>query len=273
MRPLTLLGPAPPPHPARIVSLVPSLTEWLAALDLDAETVGLTRFCVHPAGWKARKTIVGGTKNVDVERTLALRPDLVIASREENVREPVEALAEAGVPVALTDIATVDGALDTLAELARLLGRAAEGARRVAEIRDAFAALPRPAERPRVLYLIWRDPWMAVGGDTYIADVLARGGFQNATGDAARYPSLTDAELAALRPDAVLLSSEPYPFGGAHVAEARALVPGARVELVDGEAFSWYGPRMATAPAALRALQARLGSTASPSPGRDRAGA
>lgn len=251
---MTLLGPPPPPRPRRIVSLVPSLTEWLAALGLDDETVGLTRFCVHPDDWKSRKAIVGGTKNVDVARTLALRPDVVIASREENVREPVEALAEAGVPVALTDIATVDGALRTMAELARLLGRQAEGARIVAELRERFASLAPTRPAARVLYLIWRAPWMAVGGDTYIADVLARGGFANATGDAVRYPALTDAELSALRPDAVFLSSEPYPFAEAHRAEVQALVPRARVVLVDGEAFSWYGPRMGLAPAALREL-------------------
>ena len=255
---MTFLGPAPPARPQRVVSLVPSLTEWLAALGLDRETVGLTRFCVHPEGWKARKAIVGGTKNVDVDKVLALQPDLVVASREENVREPVEALAAAGVAVALSDIATVEGALDAMAALARVLGRESEGAPRVAAIRARVQRLAPMRPAPRVLYLIWRDPWMAVGGDTYISDVLARGGFENVTAAHARYPVLADAELAALQPDAVLLSSEPYPFGEAHRAEVQALVPGARVVRVDGEPFSWYGARLAAAPAALTALRDTL---------------
>ena len=264
---LTWLGPPPPARPARVVSLVPSLTEWLAALGMDRETVGVTRFCVHPAGWKARKTIVGGTKNVDVERTLALRPDVVVASREENVRDQVEALAAAGVSVALTDIATVGGALATLRALADALGRGAEGARLADGIAGRFRALAEGGSaeggsaegaRPRVLYLIWREPWMAAGGDTYISDVLAHGGLDNVLATRDRYPALADGDLAALRPDAVLLSSEPYPFAETHRAEVQRRAPDARVLLVDGEAFSWYGPRMASAPAALAAVRRAL---------------
>lgn len=244
-----LLGPPPPDRPRRIVSLVPSLTEALAALGLDAETVGLTRFCVHPEGWKARKTIIGGTKNVDVERVLGLAPDLVIANREENERAPVEALAAAGVPVWLSDIATVADTVRALRDLGRVTDRAAEGERLGAEVEASFGSVDTPAEPVRAVYLIWRDPWMTVGADTIIHDVMARGGLANAFGDRARYPAVTDDEIRAARPEAILLSSEPYPFAEKHVAEVQALAPGARVVLVDGEAFSWYGPRLAAAPA------------------------
>ena len=247
-----LLGPPVPAPPRRIVSLVPSLTEALAALGLDDETVGLTRFCVHPADWKARKSVVGGTKNVDVERVLGLRPDLVVANREENERAPVEALVAAGVPVWLSDITTVDEALDAIQELGRLTSRGAEAASLTEQITAGFDALERPQAEPlRAVYLIWRDPWMTVGGDTFVHDVMARGGLANAYGDRTRYPAVTPDEIVGARPDVVLLSSEPFPFRESHLAEVRAFVPSARVVLVDGEAFSWYGPRLLTTPAAL----------------------
>ena len=243
--------------PRRIVSLVPSQTELLADLGLDAEVVGLTRFCVHPDGWKARKAIVGGTKNVDAEKVRQLAPDLVIANKEENVREQVEAVA-AFAPVWVTDVATVADALGMIRDLGAITDRQ----RRAAALADAIDEGFRVAERGeplRALYLIWRDPWMSVGCDTIIADVLRRGGFENATDDRDRYPALSDDEVRALAPDVVLLSSEPYPFGSKHVAEVQALTPGARVELVDGEPFSWYGSRLLSAPAALRDLRQRLG--------------
>jgi ABC-type Fe3+-hydroxamate transport system substrate-binding protein len=247
-----LLGPPITAPPRRIVSLVPSLTEALAALGLDDEAVGLTRFCVHPTDWKARKTVVGGTKNVDVARVLALRPDLVVANREENERAPVEAIAAAGVPVWVSDIATVDEALGALRHLGRITGRDAEAERLAGQIAAGFDALERPPAEPlRAVYLIWRDPWMTVGGDTFVHDVMARGGLANAFGDRTRYPAVTPDELAAARPDVVLLSSEPFPFRESHLAEVQAFVPGARVVLADGEAFSWYGPRLLTTPAVL----------------------
>ncbi|HEX8386137.1 MAG TPA: helical backbone metal receptor, partial [Rubricoccaceae bacterium] len=171
-----LLGPAPPARPQRIVSLVPSLTEALAALGLDAETVGLTRFCIHPEGWKARKTVVGGTRNVDVDRVIGLQPDLVVANREENERAPVEAIAAAGVPVWLSDIETVDEALATVLDLGRVVGRDAEAERLVARIGAGFSSDRAGSAPRRAVYLIWRDPWMTVGGDTFVHDVLARGG-------------------------------------------------------------------------------------------------
>ncbi|WP_412069715.1 helical backbone metal receptor [Rubrivirga sp. IMCC43871] len=245
-----------PAPPRRIVSLVPSQTELLAALGLDAEVVGLTRFCVHPAGWKARKTIVGGTKETEPARVLALDPDLVIANREENDREPIEALA-AAVPVHVTDVATVGGALAMIREVGALVGRGPEAEALAAEIGRRFDALPTFAPL-RALYLIWRDPWMTVGDDTFISDVMARAGLINVVGDRARYPTLAAGEIAALAPDVVLLSSEPFPFAETHMAEVEALAPDAQVALVDGEAFSWYGSRLLDTPAALLTLRQRL---------------
>ena len=260
MMPASSSAPVPPAQPTRIVSLVPSLTEALWALGLDAETVGLTRFCVHPADWKARKTIVGGTKGTDPARVLALSPDLVIANREENDRAPVEAIADAGVAVWLSDIATVSDALAALRDLGHVVDRAAHADALAARIADTFADILPPTRPVRAVYLIWRDPWMTVGADTIVHDVLARGGLTNAFGDRLRYPAVTPDEIRAADPDVVLLSSEPYPFAQKHVAEAQALAPRARVVLVDGEAFSWYGPRLALAPAEIARVLGEIGA-------------
>lgn len=243
--------------PRRIVSLVPSQTELLADLGLDAEVVGVTRFCVHPAGWKEKKTIIGGTKNVAVERVAALAPDLVLANLEENVREQIEAL-DALAPVYVTDVAAVDDALVMIRTVGALVGRVDQAEALVTEIGRGFDAL---AEREpiRVAYLIWRDPWMTVGGDTFIHDVLARASFVNVFGERSRYPEVTEAELAAAEPEVVFLSSEPFPFRERHVAEVEEALPGVPVALVDGELVSWYGSRMRLAPPYLAGLRDTLG--------------
>jgi ABC-type Fe3+-hydroxamate transport system substrate-binding protein len=242
--------------PRRIVSLVPSLTELLADLGLGEAVVGLTRFCVRPPGWKASRTVVGGTKNVRADRVAALRPDLVLANREENVREQVEALA-AVAPVYVTDVPTVDASLDMIRAVGALTDRA-DAARALAqETAAAFAGLDE-APPLRAAYLIWRDPWMTVGADTLIHDVMRRGGLVNVFGHTTRYPAVSGADLAAARPGVLLLSSEPFPFRDAHLDEARTLVPGARAALVDGEAFSWFGSRLRHTPSVLRSLRATL---------------
>jgi len=243
--------------PQRIVSLVPSQTELLADLGLDAEVVGLTRFCVHPVGWKEEKQIVGGTKNVNLDRVRALAPDLVLANLEENTRDDVEAL-DAIAPVYVTDVADVDDALAMIRTVGALVGRedAADGL--AVEIERGFAGL-RARPPLRVAYLIWRDPWMTVGGDTFIHDVLRRASLANVFGDRTRYPEVTEEEIAAAEPEVVFLSSEPFPFREKHRAEMESVVPGVPVRLVDGELFSWYGSRMRLAPPYLAGLRDTLG--------------
>lgn len=243
------------PAPHRIVSLVPSQTELLAALGLDDEVVGLTRFCVHPEGWKQTKTIVGGTKNVDVERVLGLKPDLVIANREENEQEPVEALADV-VPVHVTDVGTVPEALAMIGEVGRLLGRAEAAEALAAEIEGGFASLDA-IPIARAAYLIWREPWMTVGGDTFISDVMHRAGLPNAFAKATRYPTVTADEVRASGAEVILLSSEPYPFKDEHRREIEEAT-GLPACLVDGEAFSWYGSRMRLAPPILKKTRQRV---------------
>lgn len=245
--------------PRRIVSLVPSWTETLAALGLDAEVVGVTRFCVYPAAWHAgphAKVRVGGTKTVDVATVRRLAPDLVVANREENVRDQVGALA-AFAPVVLTNAATVDGALAELRGLGRLVGRADRAAALAGRLEAGLAAAPA-APVLRIAYFIWKDPWMTVGGDTYVHDALARVGLENVFGDRPRYPEVTPAEVAAARPDALLFSSEPFRFRPKHVGALHEACPDAAVRFVDGEAFSWYGSGLARLPEEARRLRAAL---------------
>ncbi|WP_456427383.1 ABC transporter substrate-binding protein [Rhodocaloribacter sp.] len=242
--------------PRRIVSLVPSQTELLADLGLDEEVAGVTRFCIHPEGWKARKRIVGGTKNVNLERVRALAPDLILANLEENTRADVEAL-DAFAPVFVTDVRDVPGAAAMIRTVGRLTGRAERAETLAGGIEAGFAAL---AARPplRAAYLIWRNPYMSVGRDTFIHDVMRRAGFSNVFADRTRYPEVTPEALVAARPEVVLLSSEPYPFAGKHRDELRAFLPAARIVLVDGELFSWYGSRLRRAPAYLERLRRSL---------------
>jgi ABC-type hemin transport system substrate-binding protein len=248
--------------PERIVSLVPSLTEALFALGLGERVVGVTEWCVHPAEAVARLPRVGGTKTPDLEAIRGLRPDLVIANQEENRRRDVEALAGAGVAVWLTYPRTVRDAAALLRELAGL-GATPEAVARVVEpVEAAFAEAEavRPLRPARVFCPIWRDPWMAVGADTYAHDLLVLCGGENVFADRRerRYPLVRLDEVVARQPDVVLLPDEPYAFGPRDVAELMRLpMPAAetgRIHRIDGTHVSWYGPRIRAAIGTLRGL-------------------
>lgn len=248
--------------PQRIVSLVPSQTELLANLGLESEVVGITRFCIHPEDWKGRKQIVGGTKNVNLRRVRDLAPDLILANLEENTREDVEALDEIA-PVYVTDVLDVQSALDMIRTVGELVCRKTDAADLAEHIEASFSRLSMSVPL-RAAYLIWRDPYMTVGNDTFIHDIMRRTGLANVFGHHQRYPALTPEELAAASPDVVLLSTEPYPFQEKHLPEIQALLPDARLHLVDGELFSWYGSRMLETPAYLTELRQRIQSEPAP---------
>ncbi len=247
--------------PRRIVSLVPSQTELLAFLGLDEAVVGLTRFCVRPEGWTEQKEIVGGTKQVNAEHVRALAPDLMLANREENTREDVETL-EAMAPVYVTDVPDLPAALRMIRAVGRLTARAARAEALAAEIARRFDALENTLEDVpiRAAYLIWRDPYMAVGRGTFIHDVMRRAGFANVFAGRTRYPEITTEDLRAAAPHVLLCADEPFPFHQKprFTDELRAALPEAHVEVVDGQLFSWYGPRLLRAPAYLARLHARL---------------
>lgn len=252
----------------RIASLVPSVTELVAELGLADHLVARTGFCVHPRERLAAVPKVGGTKDVNLPRLRRLAPTHVIVNVDENRRELVEVLRGWGADaprIVVTHPKSPDDNLALVDQLAAEFAGAPGVAERAVGLRGALheaLAAARPDGRPprRVLYLIWRGPWMTVARDTYIAQMLARVNWHTwpdvAGGDhgAARYPALNGGEPWLAQIDEVLLSSEPYAFADAHLAEAQALAPQARVRLVDGELLSWYGPRAVPGLAYLREL-------------------
>ncbi len=251
-------GESPAFPPKRIVSVVPSQTELLCALGLSDSLVGVTKFCVHPTHIRKSTRVIGGTKHLRIHDILALQPDLVLANREENTREQILELAET-LPVWVSDIQTVSDALNMILDVGALTGTEAAARSLNTLISEAFAQLsPTPRTPKRVLYLIWREPWMSVGADTFIHDVLQKAAWQNACAHLQRYPALSDDDIRQLDPDYVFLSSEPYPFKARHLAEIQALLPKANIQLVDGEYFSWYGSRMLPAVDYLKELSKLL---------------
>jgi len=227
--------------PKRIISLVPSITELLIDLGLEKSIVGRTKFCVHPKNVLKPIPIVGGTKQVNLDRIAALKPDLIIANKEENTKAQIEEL-EKSYPVWISDIATFDAALNMIEGLGEILRKEASSRHIIEQSRQLQQQLKRPQPR-KVAYLIWRNPYMTIGGDTYIHDMLRLTGFENVYGTDTRYPTITLTDLKKRQPEMILLSSEPFPFKQKHIKELANDFPAIPIVLVDGEAFSWYGTR------------------------------
>lgn len=227
---------------ASILSLVPSLTELLFDLGLGAQVAGRTRFCIHPKNRVSEIPIIGGTKNPSLDKIRALKPSLIIANREENRREDVEALQDE-FEVLITDIKTIEDALLAISEMGIASGAVAEAETLVNQIRNELDRTPDLPTK-KTAYLIWREPWMSVGRDTYIHSVMEQWNLKNIFSDRVRYPETSLVELEALQPDLILLSSEPYPFKEKHLEEVKAVCSFSEICLVDGEWFSWYGSRM-----------------------------
>ncbi len=229
--------------PKRIVSLVPSQTEYLYDLGLEEEVVGITKFCIHPSIWRKSKTIIGGTKNVSFEKVRALKPDLIIGNKEENTKEDIE-LLKSIAPVWMSDIYTLDDALHMMLELGEVLKKKEKANTLVKTIRKQFSELEEQQFRNRgsVLYLIWDKPIIGVASATFIDDILKRAGFSNVLANQERYPQLE--QLDELDPNYVFLSSEPYPFKEMHIQNIQKKFPNSTIMLVDGELFSWYGSRL-----------------------------
>ncbi len=248
--------------PQRIVSLVPSQTELLHYLGLSDSVVGITKFCIHPNEWYRNKMRIGGTKTTSMDSIASLHPDLIIANKEENVQEQVEAL-ENLAPVWTSDINTVGDALQMIQSIGDLTGKAVEAGQLVKDIQTSFAAVRQKAanshqQKIKTAYLIWKDPYMAAGGDTFIHSLMEVCGFENVLSDHNRYPETRLTELASRQTELVLLSSEPYPFSQKHLIAIQAALPDCRILLVDGEMFSWYGSRMLAAGPYFEELIAKL---------------
>ena len=231
-----------PDTPKRIVSIVPSQTELLEYLGLDEEVIAITKFCVRPDTWFRTKTRVGGTKQLHLEEIAALEPDLIIGNLEENDQEQVEWLMER-FPVWMSDVRDLPSCWDMIRSVGQLINAEERTETLITALQSNFRQLPQFPPM-RTAYFIWCDPWMVAGGDTFIDVMLEQIGLENIYKGQARYPAITEEQLKADAPELILLSSEPYPFKHKHITELHKLCPQAKIMLVDGEMFSWYGSRL-----------------------------
>lgn len=244
-------------YPQRIVSLVPSQTELLFDLGLNKEVVGITKFCIHPPSWRKDKTIIGGTKNFNFEVIDRLQPDLIIGNKEENYEEGIARL-RSGYPVWMSDIVTLNDSYSMIHSLGKIIGKTTNATVLIEKISQGFLQSTM-FNGEKVLYLIWKEPWMAAGKETFINTVMETAGFCNVI-DEIRYPELDLALLSTLQPTFVFLSSEPYPFKKKHIEEVQQFFPTSKIVLVDGELFSWYGSRLRHAPTYFQKLHLQLKS-------------
>ncbi|MFY7743135.1 MAG: ABC transporter substrate-binding protein [Flavobacterium sp.] len=233
--------------PKRIVSLVPSQTELLYDLGLEEEIVGITKFCVHPNHLKATKQIVGGTKQVKLDKIKALQPDIIIANKEENTKEIVEELSKI-CPVWVTNIVTIEDSLQMISDFGKLFNKRTEAQKWEDKISFAYHDFQQfIKDKPfrKVAYFIWANPYMVAGKNTFINEILTLNRFQNIYEEKGRYPEI---ELEKIRqegdPEIVFLSSEPFPFRDEHAFEIGRNTHHAKTIFVDGEMFSWYGSRL-----------------------------
>ena len=225
--------------PSRIISLVPSQTELLYDLGVGERLVGLTKFCIHPNDWFRNKSKIGGTKTVDIEKVRALKPDLIIGNKEENTKSDIEELSQIA-PVWMSDIQDLEDAYQMIDQIASLVGEAEKGRELVSEIRTGFNRLTTNSEIEKsVLYFIWKSPDLIAGKKTFIDEMLQQMGLSNSS-VLERYPKVA----SEAEPDLVFLSSEPFPFNEKHLKEFEIHYPNAKVFIVDGEMFSWYGSRL-----------------------------
>jgi ABC-type Fe3+-hydroxamate transport system substrate-binding protein len=225
----------------RIISTVPSITELLFDLGLDEEVVGITKFCVHPDLWYRNKTRIGGTKNLKLDVIRQLNPDLIIANKEENTKEDIEALDD--LEIVLTDIKKLEDNYGLIENVAYLCNRKEKGHQLSTQFENAIESL-RQDSFARGVYFIWKKPFMSVGSDTYIHSIMNLMGIENALKDQQRYPALSEEDIYRLNIDLALFSSEPFPFKARDISDFEANNPNTRAFLVDGEFFSWYGSRL-----------------------------
>ena len=243
--------------PQRIISVVPSQTELLFDLGLNEEITGITKFCVHPADWFKTKTRIGGTKQLNIELIQQLNPDLIIADKEENVKEQIQALQK-HFPVWISDVNNLEDAYEMIEQVGLIVNKQDGANDIIFQIKNNFAKLLTNDSKLPAAYLIWQNPYMTIGGDTFISSMLDAAGFINIFQDRRRYPEVTIEELQTANCKLLLLSSEPFPFKQKHIEALQKQLPGTKIILVDGELFSWYGSRMLKAPAYFKQLQHQI---------------
>lgn len=243
--------------PRRIVSLVPSQSEYLWYLGLQDEIVGITKFCIHPAEMFQSVERVGGTKQLDMNKIKSLKPDLIIGNKEENVKEQIEALRRE-FNVWMSDVNTFDEAFAMMLALGEMCGRDEEAKRVVGCLREQLPRSKNILPAYTVAYFIWNKPWMLAAGNTFIHHVLEYSGLRVIPAHAQRYPELSEEALRTLDPQLCFLSSEPFPFAQKHAEELNGILPRTKIIFTDGEMLSWYGSRLLHLPAYLNNLKKQI---------------
>ncbi|MBJ11019.1 MAG: cobalamin-binding protein [Flavobacteriales bacterium] len=229
--------------PKRIVSLVPSQTELLFDLGLEKEVVGITKFCVHPNNWFRNKTRVGGTKNLNLEQIGKLKPDLIIANKEENTESEIKQLIKE-YTVWISDIQNLEDAIEMIFLIGKMTNTNAQAKIIINNIQKGFDLLT-PKQTKKTAYFIWQNPMMSINKNRFIHDMMSRCGFENIFAITDKdYPEISEDQLQEANPEIILLSSEPYPFRNKHIEQFKEICPMAIIKLVDGEMFSWYGSRL-----------------------------
>jgi ABC-type Fe3+-hydroxamate transport system substrate-binding protein len=232
--------------PKRIVSLVPSLTELLVDLGLEDAIVGVTKFCVHPKHLRLSKVVVGGTKQINIQKIKDLHPDIVLCNKEENTKEIIADL-ESISPVHISNIYTLEDCLELIVMYGQIFNveeKALDIAAAIKNERHQFHEIIKYQSKPRVAYFIWKNPWMVAASQTFIHYMINDAGFKNVFENDKRYPEIELDNSKLKEADKLLLSSEPYPFKEKDISELRTKFPKVSIEIVDGEFFSWYGSRL-----------------------------
>lgn len=243
--------------PQRIVSLVPSQSEYLWDLGLQNQLCGITKFCVHPEAMFRKVSRVGGTKELDLEKIRALQPDLIIGNKEENTKAQIEIL-EKEFKVWMSDVNTLNDAFDMMLALGTITDRTAEAQTLVEKLRNQLLPLKGMFSSTKVAYFIWHKPYMLAGAHTFVHHLLDYLGFVNVASHLNRYPEVSERNLQDLNPTLCLLSSEPFPFKDEHQLHLQSLLPQSKVLLADGEVFSWYGSRLLHLPSHVKWIKQEI---------------
>lgn len=226
----------------KVISLVPSITEALFDLGLtENEIIGRTKFCIHPEEKVKNIEIIGGTKNLNIEKIKSLKPNLILANKEENVKEQVESLKE-DFKVIVYNTETIEDNYYLVKNLGLLFNKEKRAQAFNLKVYEVLHQTKLKSSL-KAAYLIWKNPYMTVGSDTFIHNVLSEIGFENIFKNTTRYPEIQVEDLAEA--EVIMLSSEPFPFKEKHIAELKEFYPDKKIMIVDGEAFSWYGTHIA----------------------------
>ncbi len=247
--------------PRRIISLVPSQTELLHDLGLEDNIVGITKFCVHPFHYKSAKQVVGGTKQIKIDKIKSLKPDVILCNKEENTKTIVEA-CEQICSVHVSDIYSIQDTVELISQYALMFNKPKEAAKIIDKIQfnfKVFQSFIKDKPIIKVAYFIWRNPWMVAGNKTFINYLLKLNRYKNSYDNLERYPEVDISKIKEEGdPELIFLSSEPYPFNEKHALEIGRVSQHSRIIFVDGEYFSWYGSRLIKAFSYFKTLRNRL---------------